>query len=75
MMRLDAVQRWPLAKKAPSSAQLHRAVEFGVVEHHQRILAAHFELHARLALHRELGDARADALRAGEGDARHARIA
>ena len=45
-----------------------RAVEVGVVEHDERVLAAHLELHARLALRRAFGDARADALRAGERD-------
>ena len=50
-------------------AQVDRALEIGVVEHDQRVLAAHFELHARLALDRAFGDARADALRAGEGNA------
>ena len=49
------------------TAQVHRQLEVGVVEHHQRVLAAHLELH--------LGDARgavrrpgADADRAGEAD-------
>ena len=69
MMRLDAVQRWPVAKKRAVERALHRAIEIAVVEHHQRILAAHLELHARVVRHRGLGDAGARALAAGE---RHA---
>src|SRR2546430_1058037 len=38
----------------------------GVVEHDERVLAAHLELHARLALHRGFADACADHLRSGE---------
>ena len=44
MRRLDAVQRWPVEKNAPWTAQFTATVEVGVVEHHQRILAAHLEL-------------------------------
>ena len=42
--REDAVQRCPVWKKAPLIAQLDRDVEIGVVEHHERVLAAHLEL-------------------------------
>src|SRR5205085_11060701 len=44
------------------------AVEIGIIEHHERVLAAHFELNSRLSLHGAFADARADALRASEGD-------
>ena len=42
--RDEAVQRWPVEKKAPLSAGLDGDVEVGVVEHDQRVLAAHLEL-------------------------------
>ena len=42
--RDDAVQRWPVEKKAPLTAQFDRDIEIGVVEHDQRVLAAHLEL-------------------------------
>ena len=76
MIRDEAVQRWPVPKNAPSIAHIDGALEIGIVEHDQRVLAAHFELHACLALDRAFGDGRADGLRAGEGnsvDARHGR--
>ena len=38
------MQRWPVEKNAPLTARSDRDVEIGVVEHHQRILAAHLEL-------------------------------
>ena len=42
--REDAVQRWPVEKNAPLTAHVDRDVEVGVVEHDQRVLAAHLEL-------------------------------
>ena len=69
MIRDEAVQRWPVPIECAVDGARDRALEIGVVEHHERVLAAHLELHARLALGRAFGDARADRLRAGEGNA------
>ncbi len=43
--RDEAVQRWPVEKKAPLTAHSTAVFEVGVVEHDQRVLAAHLELH------------------------------
>ena len=43
--REEAVQRWPVEKKAPLTAHSTAVFEVGVVEHHERVLAAHLELH------------------------------
>ncbi|MNU75126.1 hypothetical protein D3C71_646470 [compost metagenome] len=52
----------------------HRPLQVGVVQHDQRVLAAHLQLHPRLTLHRPFGHAGADGLRAGEADPVHARM-
>ena len=44
--RDEAVQRWPVEKKAPLTAQSTATAEVGVVEHDERVLAAHLELEA-----------------------------
>ena len=59
MIRLDAVQRWPAWKNAPFTATDTAVGKIGVVEHDERILAAHLELHARAVLHRRRGHDRA----------------
>ena len=66
--REEAVQRWPVEKKAPLTAGLDRDLEVGVVEHDHRVLAAHLELELAHHLDRGLGDAPAGADRAGEAD-------
>jgi hypothetical protein len=45
MSRLDAVQRWPVEKKALLTAGPDGDAEIGVVMHDHRVLAAHLELH------------------------------
>ncbi len=52
MIRLDAVQRWPAWKNAPLTATDTAVAQIRVVEHDERILAAHFELHPRAVAHR-----------------------
>ena len=42
--RDEAVQRWPVEKKAPLTAAFDRGLQIGIVEHDQRVLAAHLEL-------------------------------
>ncbi len=55
--------------KAAHDRQLDGQVEIGVFQHHQRVLAAHLQLHARQVLDGLLIDAGADAVRTGEADA------
>ena len=38
------MQRWPVEKKAPLTARFDGDLEVGIVEHDQRILAAHLQL-------------------------------
>ena len=57
--REDAVQRWPVEKKAPLTAGLDRDLEVGVVEHDHRVLAAHLELELAHRADAGLGDAAA----------------
>src|SRR5437764_195820 len=71
----EAVQRCPVKKKAALDRAVHRDFEVCVVEHHQRILAAHLELELLHAGDRRLRHLAADRLRAGEGDRGDARIA
>ncbi len=52
--REEAVQRWPVEKNALLTAHSTATFEIRVVQHDQRILAAHFELKL---LHRPRGDA------------------
>ena len=66
--RDEAVQRWPVEKKAPLTAQFDRDVEVGVVEHDHRVLAAHLELQLGHARDRLGGDRAAGGDRAGEAD-------
>ena len=56
MSRDDAVQRWPVEKYAPCTATLTAVGKVGVVEHDQRILAAHLELQLRHPRDRLRGD-------------------
>ena len=62
------MQRWPVEKYAPWTAQFDRDVEVGVVQHHQRVLAAHLELHLGAAAPR--APARRRAGGDGPGEAR-----
>ena len=43
MIRLAAVQRWPLVPNALHTMPIDREREVGVVEHDDRVLAAHFQ--------------------------------
>ena len=67
-IRDDAVQRWPVEKNAPLTAHVDGDVEVGVVEHDERVLAAHLELELAHMLDAGGGDLLAGADRAGEGD-------
>ena len=70
MRREEAVQRWPVEKKAPLTAHSTATFEIGVVEHDQRILAAHLELELLHRSRRDAGrgDLAAGRDRAGEAD-------
>ena len=46
MMRLVAVQTWPVWPNAPTDAMRDGAIEVGVVEDDERVLAAHLQLDA-----------------------------
>ena len=66
--RDEAVQRWPVEKKAPLTAHSTADLEVGVVEHDERVLAAHLELELlhRLAPTQAAATLRAGVDRAGE---------
>ncbi len=53
---------------------LNRAVEIAVIQHDERILAAHLQLHACLMRHRRAGDASTNALRTGKRNRRDIRM-
>ena len=62
------MQRWPVWKKAPLIAQFTAVVEIGVVEHDERVLAAHLELEPGEARGAFLRDVPAGVDAAGEAD-------
>ena len=43
--REEAVQRWPVEKNAPLTAHSTAFAQVGIVQHDERVLAAHLELH------------------------------
>ncbi len=70
MRRDEAVQRWPVEKKAPLTRASTAIFDIGIIEHHHRVLAAHFELDLfhRVGADAGGGDLAAGADRTGEGD-------
>ena len=70
MIRLAAVQRWPLVPNALHDA-IDREREVGVVEHDDRVLAAHLQRAAFAGFGGCDGYAMSDLVRAGERDQLH----
>ena len=68
MMRLVAVQRWPVVPKPPQSAAFDGEVEVGVVQHDHRILAAQFQRAVLEALGGGGANDAADCGRSGQRD-------
>ena len=74
-MRVAAVQSWPQLAKAPTIAPSAAASRFGVLEHHERRLAAELHVHALDRAGRLAHDARAGARGAGDRDQRDVLVA
>ena len=71
MMRLVAVQRWPVVPNAAPEAAFDGEVEVGVVEDDHGILAAEFERAMFETLGGDAADDAADGGRSGERDGAH----
>ena len=66
--RDEAVQRWPVEKIGAVDRAFDRGLQVGVVEHDQRVLAAHLELELAHRAGAGGGDPPPGRDRAGEGD-------